>query len=130
MSSLDDYLAQARAALDGVRPQLDDLKTQATQAQADAKDKLQAGFAKVQQAQTKAKSQLDDAAKSGQGTWRTKAKQAEQTVNDVGDQLQGVADQVQRSVSAAAPAARRAWTAFLDEWNRERRDRQRLLDED
>jgi hypothetical protein len=130
MSTLDDYLAKARAALDRVRPELDDLKVQANLAQADAKDRIQASIAKVQQAQTKAKSQLDEAAKSGQDTWRTRARQAEQTVNDVGDQLQLVAEQVQRSVSAAAPAARRAWTAFLDEWNRDRGDREHLLDED
>ena len=130
MSALDDYLAKARAALDGVRPQLDDLKVQANLAQADAKERLQAGFAKVQQAQAKAKTQLDEAAKSGQDTWRTTAQRAEQTVNDVGSQLQDVAEQVQRSVTAAAPAARRAWTAFLDEWNRDRGDRERLLKED
>ena len=130
MSALDDYLAKARAALDGVRPQLDDLKVQANLAQADVKDRLQAGIAKVQQAQAKAKVQLDEAAKSGQGTWRTTARQAEHTVNEVGEQLQQVAEQVQRSVSAAAPAARRAWTAFLAEWNRERGDREHLLDED
>ncbi|HEV2309302.1 MAG TPA: hypothetical protein VGU73_02170 [Acidimicrobiia bacterium] len=130
MSALDDYLAKARAALDGVRPQLDDLKVQANLAQADAKERLQAGFAKVQQAQAKAKTQLDEASKSGQDTWRTTARRAEQTVNDVGSQLQDVAEQVQRSVTAAAPAARRAWTAFLDEWNRDRGDRERLLKED
>ena len=63
MSALDDYLAKARAALDRVRPELDDLKAQANQAQADAKERIQAGVAKVQQTQAKARSQLDDAAK-------------------------------------------------------------------
>ena len=50
-------------------------------------------------------------------------------MNDVGTQLQTLAEQLQSSVGAAAPAARRAWTTFLDEWNRERNDRRALLDE-
>ena len=129
MSTFDDYLAKARAALEGLRPQLDQLRVQADLAQADARDKVQAGIAKVQQAQAKAKTQLDQAAKSSQGTWRSRARQAEQAVNEVGTQLQGVVDQLQDSVNAAAPAARRAWAAVRDEWNRERGDRERLLDE-
>ena len=130
MSALDDYVAKARSALDGLRPQLDELRVQADLAQADARDRIQAGIAKVQQAQANAKSQIDQAAKSGQDTWLSTARQAEQTVNEVGAQLQGVVEQLQGSVSAAAPAVKRAWTTFLDEWNRERGDRQRLLGED
>jgi len=130
MSTLDDYVTKARSALDGLRPQLDELRVQGDLAQADARDRIHAGIAKVQQAQANAKSQIDQAAKSGQDTWRSTARQAEQTVNDVGAQFQTVVAEVQGSVSAAAPAARRAWTTFLDEWNRERGERQRLLDED
>ncbi len=50
-------------------------------------------------------------------------------MNDVGAQVQALVDQLQSSVSAAAPAARRAWTAFFDEWNRGRGDREHLLDD-
>ena len=92
-------------------------------------DRIQAGIASVQKAQARAKTQLDQAAKSGQDTWQSTAEQAEQTVSDVGAQLQTLVEQLQGSVGAAAPAARRAWSTFLDEWNRQRSDRQRLLDE-
>jgi chromosome segregation ATPase len=129
MSTMDDYLAKARAALEGMQPRLDELRVQADQAQGTAKERIQAGIVKVQEAQAKAKAQLDQAARSGQGTWKSAARQADKTLNEVEAQLQSLADQVQSSVSAAAPAARRAWTAFLDEWNRGRRDRERLLDD-
>ena len=118
MSTMDDYLAKARATLDGMQPRIDELRTQADQAQGTAKERIQAALVKVQEAQAKARAQLDEAAKSGQGRWKTAARQADKTVNDVGAQVQSLVDQVQSSVSAAAPAARRAWTAFFDEWNR------------
>ena len=129
MSALDDYVSKARAALDQVRPQLDELRVQADLARAEARERLQTGIASVQKAQARAKQQIDQAAKAGQGTWQTTARQAEQTVSEVGTQLQALVDQVQGAVGAAAPAARKAWTKFLDEWNRERGDRQRLLDD-
>ncbi len=128
MSTLDDYVAKARAALDELRPQLDDLRVQADLAQAEARDRLQAALAAAQKAQAAARQQLDLAARSGQDTWKTAAQQAEDKVNDVGSQLQRVADDLQRSVEAAAPAARKAWTTFRDEWNRQKAERQRLLD--
>ena len=128
MSTLDEYVAKARAALDQLRPQLDELRVQADLAQAEARDRLQAGLAAVQKAQARAKAQLDQASRAGQDTWKTTAHQAEQTVNEVGTQLQSLADQVQSAVGAAAPAARKAWTTFVDEWNRGRGDRERLLD--
>lgn len=130
VSGLDDYVAKARSALDGLRPTLDELRVQADLAQADARDRLQAGIAKVQEAQAAAKAQLDEAARAGQGTWKSTARQAEQAVDDVGTQLQALIDQVQGRVGAAAPAARKAWGAFLDEWNRQQGDRAHLLDED
>jgi len=126
---MDDYLAKARAALDGMQPRIDELRAQADQAQGTAKERIQAGIVKVQEAEARAKAQLDQAAKSGQGTWKSAARQADKALNDVGAQLQLLAEQVQSSVSAAAPAARRAWTAFRDEWNRGRGDRERLLDD-
>ncbi len=130
VSALDDYVAKARGALDGLRPTIDELRVQADLAQAEARDRLQAGLAKVQQAQTAAKAQLDEAARAGQGTWKSTARQAEQAVDDVGTQLQALIDQLQERVGAAGPAARKAWTTFRDEWNRERSDRAHLLDED
>jgi hypothetical protein len=130
VSALDDYVAKARSALDGVRPTLDELRVQADLAQAEARDRLQAGIAKVQEAQVKAKAQLDEAARAGQGTWKTRARQAEQAVDDVGAQLQALIDQLQGRVGAAAPAARKAWSAFRDEWSQQRSDREHLLDED
>ena len=129
MSTLDDYVTRARSALDQVRPQLDELKVQADLARAEARDRIQHGIAAVQQAQSKAKQQLDQANQAGHDTWQSTARQAEQAVNEVGTQLQAVVDQVQGAVGAAAPAARKAWTKFLDEWNRERGDRQRLIDD-
>jgi hypothetical protein len=130
MSTLDEYVTRARAALDQVRPQFDELKVRADLAKAEARDKLQSGITSLQQAQVRAKSQVDQAAKAGQGTWRSTAEKAERSVNDVGTQLQSLVDQVQRSAGAAAPAARKAWTAFLDEWNKSKRDREQLLKED
>jgi uncharacterized phage infection (PIP) family protein YhgE len=130
MSTLDDYVTKARAALDQLRPQLDELKVQADLAKAEARDRLQSGIASLQQAQARAKSQVDEAAKAGQGTWRTTAEKAEKSVNDLGTQLQSLVDQVQDNVGAAAPAAKKAWSTFLDEWNRAKRDRERLLSED
>jgi F0F1-type ATP synthase membrane subunit b/b' len=129
VSTLDDYVAKARQALDQLRPQLDELRVQADLARADARDRLQAGFSKLQQAQAKARTQLDHAAQAGQDTWKTTARQTEQAVTDVGAQLQALVEQVQEQVGKAAPAARKAWSTFLDEWNRERTDRERLLDD-
>jgi predicted RNA-binding protein Jag len=128
VSTLDDYVTRARSALDQVRPQLDELKVQADLARAEARDRIQNGITAVQKAQSKAKQQLDQATQTGQDTWQSTARQAEQAVNEVGTQLQAVVDQVHGAVGAAAPAARKAWTKFLDEWNRERGDRQRLID--
>mgnify|MGYP001247403948 CR=1 FL=1 len=130
MSALDDYVAKAQAAVDGIRPQLDELRVQADLAQAEARDRLQAGIAALQKAQLAAKTQLDQAARAGKDTWKTTAQQAEQAVDDLGTQLQQVVDQLQKTVGAAAPAAQKGWRTFLDEWNRERQDRQRLLNED
>jgi chromosome segregation ATPase len=129
VATVDDYVAKARAALDQLRPQLDELRVQADLAQSEARDRLRAGVDAVQHAQARAKAQLDQAAHAGQDSWQTTARQAEQTVNDVATQLQSLADQVQSAVGAAAPAARKAWTTFLDEWNRGRGDRERILDE-
>lgn len=129
MSTLDDYVAKARSALDQLRPPLDELRGQADVAQSEARDRLQAGIAAVQKAQAKAKAQLDQAAQAGQGTWQSTARQAEQALNDAGAQLQTLIDQVQGNVGAAAPAARKAWAAFRDEWNRGQTDRTKLLDE-
>ena len=129
MSTLDEYVAKARTALDQLRPQVDELRVQADLAQTEARDRLQGGVAALQRAQANAKAQLDQAAQASQDTWRSTARQAEQAVNDVGAQLQALVEQLQGSVGAAAPAARKAWAAFLDEWNRERTDRAKLLDE-
>jgi hypothetical protein len=129
VSTLDDYVAKARAALDQLRPPLDELRGQADVAQSEARDRLRAGIASVQKAQADAKAQLDQAAHSGQGTWKSTARQAEQTLNDVGAQLQTLIDQVQGNVGAAAPAARKAWAAFREEWSRGRTERAHLLDE-
>jgi hypothetical protein len=130
VSTLDDYVAKAQAAVEGIRPQLDELRVQADLAQAEARDRLQAGIAALQKAQLAAKAQLDQAARAGKDTWKTTAQQAEQAVDDLGTQLQQVAEQLQSTVGAAAPAAQKGWQTFLDEWNRERQDRQRLLNED
>ena len=127
MSTLDDYVTKARAALEQIRPQLDELRVQADLAQGVAKERLQKSIAAIQNAQARAKQQLDQATKAGQGTWRSTAEKAEQALNDAGAQLQALVDQVQGAVGAAAPAARKAWTKFLDEWNRERGDREHLL---
>ena len=102
MSTLDEYLAKARTALDELRAQLDEMRVQADLAQADARDRIQAGIASVQKAQAHAKTQLDQAAKSGQDTWQSTAEQAEQTVSDVGAQLQTLVEQLQGSVGVAA----------------------------
>lgn len=130
MSTLEDYVTKARAALDGLRPQFDELRVQADLAQAEARDRLEAGIAALQKAQAAARAQLDQAARAGKDTWKSTAQQAEQAVDDLETQLQQVGEQVQQSVGAAAPAAQKGWRTFLDEWNRERQERQRLLDED
>ena len=115
MSALDDYVAKAQAAVDGIRPQLDELRVQADLAQAEARDRLQAGITALQKAQLAAKAQLDQAARAGKDTWKTTAQQAEQTVDDLGTQLQQVVEQLQSTVGAAAPAAQKGWRTFLDE---------------
>jgi hypothetical protein len=130
MSTLDEYVTKARAALDKLRPQFDQVKVRADLAKAEARDRLQSGVTSLQQAQARAKSQVDQAAKAGQGTWRSTAEKAEKSVNDAGTQLQSLVDQVEKNVGAAAPAAKKAWATFLDEWNRSKRDRERLLHED
>src|ERR1700694_5669009 len=113
MSALDDYVAKAQAAVDGIRPQLDELRVQADLAQAEARDRLEAGIAALQKAQAAAKVQLDQASRAGKDTWKTTAQQAEQAVDDLGTQLQQVVDQVQTTVGAAAPAAQKGGGTFL-----------------
>ncbi len=125
----DRYQAQARSALAKIRTQVDELRVQADLAQAEARDRLQQGVEGLRSRESKAKVKLDEAQVAGEDAWKTVAKQAEQVVDDLGDAFSKLAAEVQTAVGKAGAAATKGRDAFLDEWNKERADREKLLDE-
>jgi hypothetical protein len=125
----DRYQTQARSALSKIKTQVDELRVQADLAQAEARDRLQQGVEGLRSRESKAKVKLDEAQVAGEDAWKTVAKQAEQVVDDLGDAFSKLAAEVQTAVGKAGAAASKGRDAFLDEWNKERADREKLLDQ-
>jgi len=125
----DRYQTQARSALTKIKTQVDELRVQADLAQAEARDRLQQGVEGLRSRESKAKVKLDEAQVAGEDVWKTVAKQAEQVVDDLGDAFSKLAAEVQTAVGKAGAAASKGRDAFLDEWNKERADREKLLDD-
>ena len=125
----DRYHTQARSALTKIKTQVDELRVQADLAQAEARDRLQQGVEGLRSRESKAKVKLDEAQVAGEDVWKTVAKQAEQVVDDLGDAFSKLAAEVQTAVGKAGAAASKGRDAFLDEWNKERADREKLLDD-
>jgi uncharacterized phage infection (PIP) family protein YhgE len=124
MGIKDEYLPKAQAALNQLQTQIDELKVQADLAKAEARDRLEAAMAEMYKRQSEAKIKLDDAQKAGADAFKSVATQAEQAVDDLGTALSKVSDELQ----AASGAAVKGWKTFLDEWNRERAERKKILD--
>jgi len=122
-----EYQDKARAALDTLKTQLDELRVQADLAQAEARDRLEAAIDTLRTKQSEAKAKLDDAQSTGADTWKTVAKQVEQVVDDLGDAFSKLASEVQTAVGAAGSAAAKGRDAFLDEWKKARTEREQLL---
>jgi uncharacterized phage infection (PIP) family protein YhgE len=125
----DRYQAQARGALDKLKGQVDELRVQADLAQAEARDRLQQGVEGLRSGEAKAKVKLDEAQTAGADAWKNVAKQAEQIVDDLGDAFSKLATEVQAAVGKAGAAASKGRDAFLEEWKKDRADREKLLDE-
>jgi uncharacterized phage infection (PIP) family protein YhgE len=128
-SARDRYQAQARSALDKIKGQVDELRVQADLAQAEARDRLQQGVEGLRGREGKAKVKLDEAQEAGADAWKSVAKQAEQVVDDLGDAFSKLASEVQTALGKAGAAAAKGRDAFLEEWKKERADREKLLDE-
>ena len=124
MSVKDDYLPKAQAALASIQAQLDELRVQADLAQAEARDRLQQGIAELRKRQAEVKLKLDEAQQAGADSWKVVATQAEQAVDSLGDALSKLGEEVQ----AAGGAAAKGWKTFLDEWNKNRAEREKILE--
>lgn len=124
MGVKDEYLPKAQAALASIQAQLEELRVQADLAQAEARDRLQPAIAELRKRQGEAKAKLDEAQQAGTDTWKVVAKQAEQAVDSLGDALSKLGDEVQ----AASGAAAKGWKTFLDEWNKNRAEREKILE--
>ena len=127
-SRRERYESQARAALEKLRGQVDELRVQADLAQAEARDRLQQGVEALRGRQAEAKTKLDEAQAAGADAWKARAAQAESIVEDVGDAFSKLAAEVQAAVGTAGSAASRARDTFLQEWNTLRAERTDLLD--
>ena len=128
-SPRERYEAQARAALERLRGQVDELRVQADLAQAEARDRLQRGLEKLRARQAEAKVKLDEAQAAGADAWQARAAQAEALVGDLGDSFTKLAAEVQAAVDTAGSAASKARDVFMDEWNKLRSERSSLLDD-
>jgi hypothetical protein len=124
-----EYQEKAKAALDKLKTQLDELRVQADLAQAEARDRLEAAIDALRKRQGEAKVRLDDAQSAGTDAWKSAATQVESVVDDLGDAFSKLAGEVQAAVGAAGAAAAKGRDAFLDEWKKARADRERLLEE-
>jgi hypothetical protein len=122
-----EYQEKARAALDTLKTQIDELRVQADLAQAEARDRLEAAIEALRKKQGEAKVKLDEAQSTGADTWKSVAKQVEQVVDDLGDTFSKLAVDVQTAVGAAGAAASKGRDAFLDEWKKARTEREQLL---
>ncbi len=129
-SARERYESQARAALERLRGQVDELRVQADLAQAQARDRFQQGLETLRTRQAEAKAKLDEAQAAGADAWKARAAQAESLVGDLGDTFSKLAGEVQAAVDTAGSAASRARDAFMDEWNKLRSERSSLLDDD
>lgn len=129
-STRERYEGQARAALERLRGQVDELRVQADLAQAEARDRFQQGLETLRARQADAKAKLDEAQAAGADAWQARAAQAEALVGDLGESFSKLASEVQAAVDTAGTAASRARGAFMDEWNKLRSERSSLLDDD
>lgn len=128
-STRDRYEAQARAALERLRGQVDELRVQADLAQAEARDRFQQGLETLRARQADAKVKLDEAQAAGADAWQARAAQAEALVGDLGESFSKLAVEVQSAVDSAGTAATRARDTFMNEWNKLRSERSSLLDD-
>ena len=124
------YEAQARTALERLRGQVDELRVQADLAQAEARDRLRQGLDALRTRQSAAQAKLDEAQAAGADAWRARAAHAESVVGDVGEAFSKLASEVQAAAGSAGTAAGHARDAFLKEWNSQRAERSRLLDDE
>lgn len=124
----NEYQDKARAALEKMKTQLDELRVQADLAQAEARDRLEAAIDALRTRQSEAKVRLDEAQSAGADAWKSAARQVESVVDDLGDAFSKLAGEVQSAVGAAGAAASKGRDAFLDEWKKARTEREKLLD--
>ena len=129
-STRERYEAQARAALEQLRGQVDELRVQGELAQAEARDRLQRGLEILRTLQAEAKVKLDEAQAAGADRWQARAAQAEALVGDLGETFSKLATEVQAAADTAGTAATRARDTFLAEWNNLRSERSNLLDDE
>ena len=127
-STKNSYQEQAQTALEKLRGQIDELRVQADLASADARDRLKETLDSLRKRQAEAKVKLDEAQGAGAEAWKAVAAQAEQLVDDLGDAVSKLADEVQGALSAAGAAATKTKDTFFAEWRKERDARKKLLD--
>jgi uncharacterized phage infection (PIP) family protein YhgE len=128
MAVQDEYRAKAKEALDKLQTQIDELRVQADLAQAEVRDRLEKAVDALRDQRRQAQARLDDAGKAGAGAWKSAAGQVEEAVDGLGDTFSKLADEVQAAVGAGGSAAKKSYSAFLDEWKKARAERKALLD--
>lgn len=129
MVTQDEYRAKAQEALDKLQAQLDELRVQVALAQAEGRDRFEQAVDALRDRQRDVRGRLDEAGKVGADAWKAAATQVEEAVGNLGETFQNMADEVQAAAGAAGSAAGAGRQAFLDEWKRQRAEREALLDQ-
>ena len=127
MATQDEYKAKAQEALQKLQTQLGELRVQADLAQAEARDRFEKAIDGLRAQQRDVQARLDEASKAGADAWKTAAGQVEEAVDGLGDAFSKLADEVQSAAGASSSAAKQAYGAFLDEWKKQRAEREKLL---
>jgi len=128
MASEDEYRAKTHEALDKLWAQIDELKKEANEAPADARERFDKAIDTLKKRQTETKSKLDQAADATGDAWKKAAKQVEDAVDDLSETFSTLADEIDASARSAGAAAMAGQQAFLAEWKTQREERKKLLD--
>jgi hypothetical protein len=128
MATQEEYRAKAREALEKLQQQIDELRVQANLAGAEARDGFERAIDALRKRQAEVRARLDQAGDASGDAWKNAAKQMEEAVDGVGDAFSSLAEEIDASLRSAGQAAKAGHRAFLDEWKKQRADRQKLID--
>ena len=127
MASFDDYKEKAEHALESLHTQLDELRVQATLAQAEASDRFEAAIDALRHRQAQLKADLERAKADSGGTWQALAQRLEAGVDEAGDAFTKLATEIDAALGKAGDAAKSARDAFVAEWKQQRAEREQMV---